>query len=81
MAYISLRRNAERMNVKAGGIYGVITNDVSDYIHVLVRIAHIICNHMYKEHALYINERWQLSEKNDRAVEFDRVTRGLVSLQ
>jgi hypothetical protein len=25
--------------------YGVITNDVSDYINLLVRIAHIICNH------------------------------------
>jgi len=25
--------------------YGVITNDVSDYISLLVRIAHIICNH------------------------------------
>jgi hypothetical protein len=24
---------------------GVITNDVSDYINLLVRIAHIICNH------------------------------------
>jgi hypothetical protein len=26
-------------------IYGVITNDVSDYINLLVRIAHIIYNH------------------------------------
>jgi hypothetical protein len=26
-------------------VYGVITNDVSDYINLLVRIAHIICNH------------------------------------
>jgi hypothetical protein len=25
--------------------YRVITNDVSDYINLLVRIAHIICNH------------------------------------
>jgi hypothetical protein len=25
--------------------YMVITNDVSDYINLLVRIAHIICNH------------------------------------
>jgi hypothetical protein len=25
--------------------YGVITNDMSDYINLLVRIAHIICNH------------------------------------
>jgi hypothetical protein len=25
--------------------YGVITNDVSDYINLLVKIAHIICNH------------------------------------
>jgi len=26
-------------------IYEVITNDVSDYVNILVRIAHIICNH------------------------------------
>jgi len=26
-------------------IYGVITIDVSNYINLLVRIAHIICNH------------------------------------
>jgi len=26
-------------------MYGVITNDVSDYINLLVRITHIICNH------------------------------------
>jgi hypothetical protein len=26
-------------------IYDVITNDVSDYISLLLRIAHIICNH------------------------------------
>jgi hypothetical protein len=26
-------------------MHGVITNDVSDYINLLVRIAHIICNH------------------------------------
>jgi len=25
--------------------YRLITNDVSDYINLLVRIAHIICNH------------------------------------
>jgi hypothetical protein len=25
--------------------YSMITNDVSDYINLLVRIAHIICNH------------------------------------
>jgi hypothetical protein len=25
----------------------VITNDVSDYINLLLRIAHIICNHPY----------------------------------
>jgi len=30
-------------------ICGVITNDMSDYINVFVRIAHIICNHpLYK---------------------------------
>jgi len=28
--------------------YGVITNDVRDYINVLVRIAHIICNQSAK---------------------------------
>jgi len=27
-----------------------ITNDVSDYINVLVRIAHIICNHTLHRH-------------------------------
>jgi hypothetical protein len=26
-------------------VYGMITNDVSDYINLLARIAHIICNH------------------------------------
>jgi len=26
-------------------VYGVITNDVSYYMNLLVRIAHIICNH------------------------------------
>jgi hypothetical protein len=26
-------------------LYGMITNDVSDYINLLVRIARIICNH------------------------------------
>jgi hypothetical protein len=26
-------------------LYKVVTNDVSDYINLLVRIAHIICNH------------------------------------
>jgi hypothetical protein len=26
-------------------IYGMITNDMSDYKNLLVRIAHIICNH------------------------------------
>jgi hypothetical protein len=32
-------------------IYGMITNDVSDYINLLVRIAHIICNHpLYRTH-------------------------------
>jgi len=30
--------------------YRVITNDVSDYINLLVRIAHIICNHSLHEH-------------------------------
>jgi len=26
-------------------VHGVITNDVNNYINLLVRIAHIICNH------------------------------------
>jgi len=26
-------------------MYGMITNDVSDYINLLVRLSHIICNH------------------------------------
>jgi hypothetical protein len=26
-------------------LYGVITNDVSDYINLLVTIARIVCNH------------------------------------
>jgi hypothetical protein len=31
-------------------LYSVITNDVNDYINLLVRIAHIICNHpLYTE--------------------------------
>jgi hypothetical protein len=30
------------------GMYGVITNDVSDYISLLVRIAHIICTHPFE---------------------------------
>jgi hypothetical protein len=29
----------------SGHIYRIITNDVSDYINLLVRIAHIICNY------------------------------------
>jgi len=28
----------------------VITNDVSDYINLLIRIAHIICNHPTQGH-------------------------------
>jgi len=31
----------------------MITNDVSDYINVLVRIGHIICNHTLHLHILY----------------------------
>jgi tRNA1(Val) A37 N6-methylase TrmN6 len=30
-----------------GDLYRMITNDVSDYINLLVRFAHIICNHPY----------------------------------
>jgi len=26
-------------------IYGVVTNDVSGYVNLFVRITHIICNH------------------------------------
>jgi hypothetical protein len=29
-----------------GKEYTVITNDVNDYMNLLVRIAHIICNHL-----------------------------------
>jgi hypothetical protein len=28
-------------------IYRVITNDVSDYVNFLIRIAHVICNHFH----------------------------------
>jgi hypothetical protein len=37
-------------------MYRVITNDVSDYIDLLVRIAHIICNHPIHTHT-----GWKLS--------------------
>jgi hypothetical protein len=30
-------------------IYEVITNDVSNYMNLFARIAHIICNHTYKD--------------------------------
>jgi len=33
------------LNTLSYDTYGVITNDVSDYINLLVRITHIICNH------------------------------------
>jgi len=32
-------------NVIRTEIWGMITNDVSEYVNLLVRIAHIICNH------------------------------------
>jgi hypothetical protein len=31
--------------MEGGYKYGEITNDVIDYINLLVRIAHTICNH------------------------------------
>jgi len=33
------------IRIKYCGTYRMITNGVSDYIDLLVRIAHIICNH------------------------------------
>jgi hypothetical protein len=39
-------------------LYGVITNDVSDYINLLARIAHIICNHpMFVSNVTYLTCR------------------------
>jgi hypothetical protein len=35
--------------------YGVITNGVSDYINLLVRIAHIIYHHPLSAQAQYID--------------------------
>jgi hypothetical protein len=35
--------------------YMVITNDVSDYINLLVRIAHIICNHSLYSNVLQLS--------------------------
>jgi hypothetical protein len=40
----------------------VITNDVSDYINLLVRIEHIICNHPVC--VLYVCETLSLTEEN-----------------
>jgi len=40
----------------------MITNDVSDYIHLLVRIAHIICNDAYIEHVS--SRRWNWGKKS-----------------
>jgi hypothetical protein len=34
-------------SVRIAQMRGMFTNDVSDYINLLVRIAHIICNHPY----------------------------------
>jgi hypothetical protein len=35
--------------------YGMITNDVSDFINLFVRIAHVICNHPYYVRKMVIN--------------------------
>jgi hypothetical protein len=40
--------------------YNVITNDVSDYIRLLVRIAHIICNHTLYSYTSHVTLYEQL---------------------
>jgi hypothetical protein len=42
--------------------YRVITNDVSDYINLLVRIAHIICNHSFIYKYIYIYNRKSIED-------------------
>jgi len=41
--------------VRLWNIYGVITNDASNYINLSVRIAHIICNHSSYFHQVSVN--------------------------
>jgi len=41
-----------------GLLYRVITNDVSDYINLLVRFAHIICNHTLHWTAVSFSGTW-----------------------
>jgi hypothetical protein len=40
------RRRATGTHRIGKGVTRMITNDVSDYTNLLVRIAHIICNHL-----------------------------------
>jgi hypothetical protein len=47
-------------------LYGAITNDVSDYIHLLVRIAHIICNHHIYIYIHSINITWTITQQPHR---------------
>jgi hypothetical protein len=45
---------SEEFNTVVKLRYRLITNDVSDYINVLVRIVHIICNHSLFGYLKYI---------------------------
>jgi hypothetical protein len=45
-----------------------ITNDVSDYMNVLVRIAHIICNHTLLCNSLCVMTVYWLKSKMFRAI-------------
>jgi hypothetical protein len=42
----------------------VITNDVTDYINLLVRIAHIICNHTTRHHIVGRNHNRKIATKS-----------------
>jgi len=44
----TLLKLCSHFGVKSTTLCGMITNDVSDYINLLVRIAHIICNHPWR---------------------------------
>jgi hypothetical protein len=41
-----MQATLKKKKKKKKRLYEVITNDVSDYINLLVRIAHIICNQL-----------------------------------
>jgi hypothetical protein len=45
--FTTFNSNVRVQSILEHYIYRMITNDVSDYIHLLVRIAHIICNHTF----------------------------------